>query len=57
MFGIQQIKTYVHKLGEVTVDIEGCGLDRELELVFDITCTEIQICAQAGQKVVLSSSM
>ena len=33
----------VQRLGEVTVDMVGYGLDREVELVCDITHTEIQI--------------
>ena len=33
----------VHKLGKVTVDMGGYGLDRKIELVCDITHTEIQI--------------
>ena len=36
----------VHKLGEVTVDMGGCGLDREIELVCDITHTEIHVQAR-----------
>ena len=36
----------VYELGEVTVDMGGYGLDREIELVCDITHTEIQIRAR-----------
>ena len=36
----------VYKLGKVTIDLEGSGLDREAELVCDITHTEIQIRAR-----------
>ena len=36
----------VHKLGEVTIELGGYGLDREMELVCDITHTEIQIRAR-----------
>ena len=36
----------VHKLGEVTVQLGGYGPKREIELVFDITHTEIHIRAQ-----------
>ena len=36
----------VHKLGEVSIDMGGYGLDREMELVCDITHTEIQIRAR-----------
>lgn len=33
----------VYKLGQVTVDMGGDGLDREIEIVCDITHTEIQV--------------
>ena len=36
----------VYKIGEVSIDIGGYGLDREMELVCDITHTEIQIRAR-----------
>ena len=36
----------VHKLGEVTVALGGCGLDRVIELVCDITHTEIHVQAR-----------
>ena len=36
----------VHKLGEVTIDLEGYGSDHEIELVCDMTHTEIHIRAR-----------
>lgn len=36
----------VYKLGEVTVDMGGYGLNRQIELVCDITHTEIQVRVQ-----------
>ncbi len=39
----------VTKLAEMNVDIAGSGLDREIEVVFDVTHTEIQVCARDKQ--------
>lgn len=36
----------VYELGEITVDVGGKGIDRKIEVIFDITHTEIQVRAR-----------